>query len=64
MLEMVRPVLERALEPLPGDLRTLDALHLASVEFLRTNGQHVSLASYDDRLTAAAIRLKIPIAAV
>jgi predicted nucleic acid-binding protein len=64
MLEMVRPVLERALEPLPGDLRTLDALHLASVEFLRANGQHVSLASYDDRLTAAAIRLKIPIAAV
>ena len=62
MLEMARPVLERALEPSPVELRTLDALHLASIAFLRENGQHVALASYDDRLTAAAIKLKVPIA--
>ncbi len=62
MLEMARPVLERALEPFPVELRTLDALHLASIAFLRENGQHVALASYDDRLTAAAIKLKVPIA--
>lgn len=62
MLEMARPVLERALEPFPVELRTLDAIHLASIVFLRENGQDVSLASYDDKLTAAAIKLKIPIA--
>ena len=62
MLEMARPVLERALEPFPTELRTLDAIHLASILFLRENGQDVSLASYDDRLTSSAIRLKIPIA--
>lgn len=62
MLEMARPVLERALETFPVELRTLDAIHLASIVFLRENGQDVSLASYDDRLTAAAIKLKIPIA--
>ena len=62
MLEMARPVLERALEPFPVEPRTLDALHLASIAFLRENGQHVALASYDDRLTAAAIKLKVPIA--
>ena len=64
MLEMARPVLERALEPFPPELRTLDAIHLASIHFLRANGQEVSLASYDDRLTAAAIRLRIPITPV
>lgn len=62
MLEMARPVLERALETFPVELRTLDAIHLASIVFLRENGQDVSLASYDDRLTVAAIKLKIPIA--
>ena len=62
MLEMARPVLERALEPFLVELRTLDALHLASIAFLRENGQDVALASYDDRLTAAAIKLKVPIA--
>ena len=34
--------------------RTLDALDLASLEFLRSRGQTVELASYDDRLVAAA----------
>jgi hypothetical protein len=42
-------------------VRTLDALHLASIEFLRTHGQTVALASYDDRLTTAARALEIPL---
>jgi hypothetical protein len=54
-------VLERALEPFPTPVRTLDALHLASVEFLRANGQSVELASYDDRLIASARALGIPV---
>ena len=61
-LELQPPILARALEPFPGKLRTLDALHLASIEFLRGHGQDVELASYDDRLLDAARRLKIPIA--
>jgi hypothetical protein len=49
----------RALEPFETPVRTLDALHLASIEFLRERGQSVELASYDDRLTAAARALGI-----
>ena len=55
------PVLARALEPFPSPVRTLDALHLASMEFLRAHGQIVNLASYDDRLRAAARALRIPL---
>ena len=61
-LELAPPVLTRALDPFPTVVRTLDALHLASIEFLRRQGQQVTLASYDDRLLAAARALKIPIA--
>src|SRR5262245_35056052 len=35
MVELSPVVLARALEPFPIPLRTLDALHLASIEFLR-----------------------------
>ena len=54
LLELVPPVLGRALEPFPVPVRTLDALHLASLDFLRGRGQRVELASYDDRLLSAA----------
>ena len=60
LIELAPPVLARALEPFPSPVRTLDALHLASMEFLRAHGQVVKLASYDDRLVAAARALKIP----
>ncbi len=62
LLELAPPVLARALEPFPRPVRTLDALHLASMEFLRNQGQTVALASYDERLLAAARALKIAIA--
>jgi hypothetical protein len=55
------PVLARALEPIPVPLRTLDALHVASIEFLRDRGQAVELASYDERMLAAARALRIPL---
>jgi len=58
-LELARPVLARAAEPFPKPVRTLDALHLASMEFLRQQGQQVRLASYDARLLAAAKSLRI-----
>lgn len=63
-LELAPPVLARALEPFPLPVRTLDALHLASLEFLRAQGQRVSLASYDERMLAVAKRLRVKIARV
>jgi hypothetical protein len=52
--EMVGPVLTRALQPFPVPVRTLDAIHLAALEFVRAQKQSVQLASYDERLLAAA----------
>ena len=62
LLEMLPNVLARALEPFPTPMRTLDALHLASIEFLRARGQSIELASYDERRVVAARGLGIPIA--
>lgn len=59
-IELTPPVLARALEPFPVPVRTLDALHLATMDFLRGHGQAVDLASYDVRLLAAARALRIP----
>lgn len=61
LVELAPPVLARALEPFPRPVRTLDALHLASMEFLRAHGQAVKLASYDAHLITAARALKIPL---
>lgn len=61
-LELVPPVLARALEPFPIAVRTLDALHLASVEFLRRLGQRPVLATYDGRMSAAAASLDVGLA--
>jgi hypothetical protein len=60
-LELTPAVLSRALEPWPVAVRTLDALHLASIHFLRAHGQDARLASYDDRIVGAGRRLSIPI---
>ena len=60
-LELAPPVIARAIEPFPIAVRTLDALHLASIEFLRTLGQRPQLASYDRRLSDAAAALNIQV---
>jgi hypothetical protein len=59
LVELSPAVLGRALEPFPVPVRTLDALHLATVEFLRMNGQDIELASHDHRLNAAARSLGV-----
>jgi predicted nucleic acid-binding protein len=64
LVEMDRSVLARALEPLPVPLRTLDALHLATMDCLHSRGERVKLASYDHRLMAAAQALGVPLAAL
>ena len=61
IVELSPPVLTRALEAFPRPVRTLDALHLASMDFLRRQGQAVSLASYDERLVEAARALRFTI---
>ncbi len=60
-LELAAPVLVRALEPFPTPVRTLDALHLASMDFLRKQRQEIALASYDERLNAAARGLQLAV---
>jgi hypothetical protein len=61
LLELAPPVLARALEPFRHPVRTLDALHLASIEFLRARSQSVELASYDRRMLAAAAAMDVPV---
>ena len=63
-LELAPDVLARALEPFPVALRTLDALHLATIEYLRGQGAEVELASYDERLLAGARALGIAVYAL
>lgn len=53
--------LVRALEPFPLPLRTLDAFHLASLDYRRSLRHEVSLASYDDRMVEVAPLLDIPL---
>ncbi|MFL5800116.1 MAG: PIN domain-containing protein [Actinomycetota bacterium] len=60
-LELSPPVLAWALDPLPLPVRTLDALHLSTIEYLRNRGQQVELASYDRRMSGAAEALGIPL---
>jgi len=53
-VELAVPVLERAMSPFPLPVHTLDALHLATFEFLCGQGVELSLASYDGRMLAVA----------
>jgi predicted nucleic acid-binding protein len=64
MIELTRLSLRRALEPFSVAVRTLDALHLATMDFIRESGEPVQLASYDNRLIAAAETLGITPAAL
>jgi predicted nucleic acid-binding protein len=55
LLEMSAPVLGRALLPFAQPVRTLDALHLATMDFLRGQGLMPKLATYDKRMAEAAV---------
>lgn len=54
IVELSNAAVFRATEPFPKPVRTLDALHLASADFLRQQKQTLEVASYDDRFLAAA----------
>ena len=60
-LELSTAALARALDPFPLPVRTLDALHLASIEFLRGRDPSIRLASYDARMVQAASAMGIPL---
>jgi uncharacterized protein len=64
LVEMDERVLARASEPLPVRVRTLDALHLATMVFVQARRQTLELASYDARLVAGARALGISLAAL
>lgn len=57
--ELSRDVLQRAKEPFPSPVRTLDALHLATLLFLQDQGVSMRLATYDRRMSEAAETLGI-----
>jgi hypothetical protein len=64
LIEPSETVLARALRPFPATVRTLDGLHLATIEYIGQREAPVQLASYDNRLLAAARALGMGIAAM
>ena len=62
LVEMVPDVLSRTLEPFPVGVRTLDALHLSTLHFLAERRLEVRLATYDERMRAAAVALGFQVA--
>jgi hypothetical protein len=60
-VDLAPHVLERALRPFPVEVRTLDGLHLATIEYLRSEGTSIELATFDTRMTTAARALGIAI---
>ncbi len=56
-----RAVLERASEPFPTQIRTLDALHLASASLVRARFAAVRFATHDDDLATAALAVGLPV---
>lgn len=61
LLELSPVILARALSAFPVTVRTLDALHLASLDYLRAQRQTVELATYDRRMMAVARTMGIPV---
>lgn len=58
------PAMVRALQPFPVSLRTLDAIHLSTLLFLRGRGLSLQLATYDKRLARAAEASGVTLATV
>ncbi len=60
LLRIGREVVERARQPFPGEpIRTLDAIHLASVLVARSAVPGLALLTLDDRIRKAAVRLSL-----
>lgn len=57
LVELSPLVLDRALSPFPVSVRTPDALHLATLEWLARGGRRPRVAAYDGRFRDAAAAL-------
>lgn len=64
LIELAPTVLARAKEPWPIELRTLDALHVATCLWLTEHRQRIQLATWDRRMLEVAQALGIAVAAV
>jgi len=54
IFELAEPVIARALRAYPLPVRTLDGLHLATLEFARKRSPRIELATYDRRMGECA----------
>ena len=61
LIDLSPIVLSRALDPFPVAVKTLDGLHLATMDFLRAQGQTFRLASYDRKMVVAAQAIGVEI---
>jgi predicted nucleic acid-binding protein len=61
IVELSQVTLRRALDPFPGPVKTLDALHLASLAFLRDQRLDVTLATYDEGMARVAVAMSTPL---
>ncbi len=61
MVELWPLTLERALEAFPVPVRTRDALHLATAEYLFRQRRQIELATYDGRMADAAEAMGVPL---
>jgi predicted nucleic acid-binding protein len=61
VVEIGRAVLDRAAQPLPTNLGTLDAIHLATAQVWRENtGTALTMATHDASLATAARAIGMP----
>lgn len=60
-VELSPVVLDRVLEPFPAPARTLDAIHLATMEFLRKARIEVQLATLDRSMASLARAMDLPL---
>jgi len=61
---MTPGVLESVLDGFGGSVRTLDAIHLATMAWMRDQRMAFTLATYDKRLAGAAEKLGISVMAI
>lgn len=64
LLEISPVVLARAVEPFPRVVRTLDAIHLATIEYLRSRRITLTLATFDKRMASFAESLGVELATI
>lgn len=57
LIDLDDATLARALQPFHAPVRTLNAIHLATMVFLRGRGITLELATYDTRLGQAAMAI-------